>query len=434
MTMLRTFDLKGNKQSFASWISNLSPCETPFISMIGKEGVDQVQYSWQTDSLAAASNTGVKEGEAAEFVARGTTTVHTNFTKIFRKAVRVSDTTKQIGLWGRSGELPYQMEKAGMEIKRDLENYLLNSTALGSLGTASVASECSGVQVMVAPLNSKDASTGAVVHKIHKYTDGDVKFTKEAVFDLTYNLYLAGSRANKIMVHPAHVHIFSDFIANAEVTGAKPASPHLHRMFDGLDSKYNVFVKKIRDPLGQEFEIIPNRFMPTHQLFFFNEADWTQMILRAPEKTELGRTGSTQKFMIEMEVGLRHRNPFASGILDFVQDSKVIVRGAVAKPSTILGNDTALSSVTVTITKDDGSAGSNNDFQEVTFSTVTVNDDGTTTEPTVAEPTTIANGKATATVKHSKAGRVKVRATVKDGKHLTDSSTEIGVDTYETRD
>lgn len=432
MTMLQTFDLEGNKQSFASWISNLSPCETPFISMIPKEKVDQVQYSWQTDSLDKASNVGVKEGEAAAFVKPRPTVVHTNFTKIFRKAVRVSETVGKVSLHGRSSELAYQMEKAGMEIKRDVEYYLLNSTVEGVIGTAAKASECDGVQRLIAPVGSEDQDTGAVVRKIYKYAAGEVQFTKDAVFDLTYNLYLAGARANKIMVHPMHVHIFSDFIADAAATGAKPKAPHLHRMFDGLDSKYNVFVNKIRDPLGQVFEIIPNRFMPTHQLFFFNEADWTKMILRAPEKTELGRTGSTQKFMIEMEVGLRHRNPFASGILDFVQETKVLVRGATSKPSAILADGNVESDVTVDIITDAGAQGI--DQTQVTFSTVTVNDDGQALEATVTDPTGVSGGKATAKVKHSKAGRVKVRATVKDGTHLTDSSTEIGLDTYEHRD
>lgn len=430
MTMLKTFDLHGNKQSFASWISNLSPCETPFISMIPKESVDQVQYSWQTDALAAAKNDGVKEGAAFESDTVKSTIVHTNFTKIFRKGVRVSDTTKQIGLWGRGSELAYQMEKAGMEIKRDVEHYLLNNTDHGQIGTASVASECDGIQRLVAPVNSADIDTGAVVHKMYKYKADEVQFTKEAVFDLTYNLYLAGARANKIMVHPMHVHIFSDFIADAQVTGAKPKAPHLHRMFDGLDSKYNVFVKKIRDPLGQEFEIIPNRFMPTHQLFFFNEKDWTQMVLRAPEKTELGRTGSTQKFMIEMEVGLRHKNPYASGILDFVLENKTIARGLKAKPGAILADDTTTSDLSVDVIKQDGTAGV--DADKVVWHTTAVNDDGTSDQPTITEGTVV-NGKSKATIKHSKGARVKVRAVVKDGTHLTDSSAEIGVDTYESR-
>ncbi|MGL5579421.1 MAG: SU10 major capsid protein, partial [Cetobacterium sp.] len=43
--------------------------------------------------------------------------------------------------------------------------------------------------------------------------------------------------------------------------------------------------------------------------------DWDQMVLREPTKTKLAKVGSSERYMIELEVGLRHRNPFASGIL-----------------------------------------------------------------------------------------------------------------------
>ncbi|MFW3388591.1 UNVERIFIED_CONTAM: DUF5309 family protein, partial [Kocuria sp. CPCC 205274] len=66
-----------------------------------------------------------------------------------------------------------------------------------------------------------------------------------------------------------------------------------------------------------EFKLIPNRFMPADKVFIFDPSDWTQMVLRAPQRTKLAKTGSFEKWMIEMEVGLRHRNPFASGILTF---------------------------------------------------------------------------------------------------------------------
>ncbi|MCS5736847.1 DUF5309 domain-containing protein, partial [Herbiconiux daphne] len=88
------------------------------------------------------------------------------------------------------------------------------------------------------------------------------------------------------------------------------------RMFDGAsDTKVNTYVSTLVDPLGQEYKLIPNRFMPEKAIYVFSPADWTQMVLRAPQRTKLAKQGSNEKWMIEMEVGLRHRNPFASGIL-----------------------------------------------------------------------------------------------------------------------
>ena len=55
--------------------------------------------------------------------------------------------------------------------------------------------------------------------------------------------------------------------------------------------------------------------MPEKAIYFFDPSDWTQMVLRAPSREKLAKDGSYEKWMIEMEVGLRHRNPYASGVL-----------------------------------------------------------------------------------------------------------------------
>ena len=51
VNQMTSYDLNGKKLSFANWISNISPTDTPFISMTGKEGVTQTTFQWQTDVL-----------------------------------------------------------------------------------------------------------------------------------------------------------------------------------------------------------------------------------------------------------------------------------------------------------------------------------------------------------------------------------------------
>lgn len=438
MTMLKSFDLNGKKESFANWISNLSPCETPFISMIPKEKVDQVQYSWQTDALSKPDNAmDIKEGVVVDKTknATGVTKVHTNFTQIYRKAVRVSDTTKNISLYGRASELALQMEKAGMEIKRDLEHCILNTSEAGRPGTAANHGIAAGVQSLVAT-TAADPDTGAVVRKIVTYASGGaVKFTQVQVFDLTYQLYLAGARANKVMVHPANMYIFSDWIGSNQVT------PHVHRMFKGLETKFNAHVSSFRDPLGQVFEIIPNRYMPTNQLFFFNESDWTQMVLREPSKVELAKNGSSEKHMIEMEVGLRHRNPYASAILEFNESAKTIVKSVKTTPTNVLGAaaNAVESTISVVVAKADGAEGSAT--ETVNMVATLTNDDGTTeAAPTInadAPAKDVTEGSptkdlwvATGKVKHTKGARIKVKV---EGT-TAGNAVETVVDTYEARD
>lgn len=305
MAVMTSYDLKGKKDSFANWISNLSPTDTYFVSVTGKEQIKNTLFQWQTDTLAAADDSNAqKEGETVVSGVRTPTTVHENVTQILRKSVEVSDTADALDNWGRSKELAYQMEKAGKEIKRDLEKILLSASQVKTAGAAGTARKTACFGKLVAATTVADPDTGAVVN----FKSGVAnELTEEKLFELTYNLFLAGSSANIIMYHPKHATFFSSLME----TGATRM-----KMIDNMDTKLNKFVGSLVDPLGQEYQLVPNRYMPEGFVYAFNPTDWTQMVLRSPEKTKLAKKGSSERHMIEMELGLRHRHPYASGILE----------------------------------------------------------------------------------------------------------------------
>lgn len=308
MAILTSYDLLGKKDSFANWISNLSPTDTYFVSVTKKEQVQNTLFQWQTDSLAAFDlNNAQVESDVAVTAARKATTVHSNITQILRKAVEVSDTADALSNWGRGKELGYQMEKAGKEIKRDLEAILLSDQAKSTTdqendsntATTSNARKTACFQALVA--TTADTDTGATVYK-----DITADFAEKDLFDMTYQLYLAGSDANTIMFHPSYASFFSSLM---ETTATRT------KLISNMETELNKFVGSVIDPLGQQFTLVPNRFMPKTAIYIFNPNDWTQMVLRAPEKTQLAKKGSSERHMIEMEVGLRHKNPYASAFL-----------------------------------------------------------------------------------------------------------------------
>ncbi|MGL5012802.1 MAG: SU10 major capsid protein [Bacteroidales bacterium] len=319
ITKMCSYNLKGNKLSFAEWISNLSPTETPFVSMTGKEAINQTKFQWQTDKIPAplALNAAV-EGSAPTFEDPTKTEVITNNTQIFRRAVSVSDTANAVAYYGRGKEVGYQMEKAGLELKRDMEKAFLFQdhapTAAtsgdwinGTPASSGVAPNTAGFIGLVAKKGAADTETTAIIHK-NTGTAGGV--TEAQLFDLTYNLYLANSKANVIMFHPKHAGFFSSLLT---VTAA--AGINRMKMFSAMEDTYNTEVDAIIDPLGQKFALVPNRQMPENFFYFFNPSDWTQMVLRAPKKIQLAKVGSSEEWVIEAEIGLRHRNRYASGIL-----------------------------------------------------------------------------------------------------------------------
>ena len=343
-TLFVSYDQNGKKLSFANWISVLSPQDTPFVSMTGKESINQTIFSWQTDALAAvdAANAHI-EGSRADDGEMQPTVIKSNVTQILRKVVRVSDTANTTANYGRGRELMYQLEKKGKEIKRDLEKillsgqartdvladqYLTNSAAdPAQIGkndahaarkTGAFQFLCAhggltgvaGSQVVDKTKNGPaDPDTGAVTVKVAQNASNpaaNIGFDEADIFDMTLQLYTAGSEADIIMINPAHAKIFAALQENS--VGSR------QRIFENT-KQFIYEVNSITDPLGQSYKIIVNRWMPADAVYFFRSADWTQMVLRAPKRTELAKDGSYEKWMIEMEVGLRHRNPYASGVL-----------------------------------------------------------------------------------------------------------------------
>lgn len=345
-TLFVSYDQNGKKLSFANWISMISPQDTPFVSMTGKETINQTMYSWQTDALAAVDiNNAHVEGSRAEEGEMQSTVVKSNVTQILRKVVKVSDTANTTANYGRGRELMYQLEKKGKEIKRDLEKILLSGQARIDIneepyltnavtdpqfnGIANgtdkpAARKTGGFQYLCAHggltgtgANQKvdntkegkpDPDTGAITVKIAKNasTNPNGVFDEDDLFDMTLQLYTAGSEADIIMINPTHAKTFAAL--------QEKGPGHRLRIFENV-KQFIYEVNSITDPLGQVYKVVVNRWMPADAIYFFRSADWTQMVLRAPKRTELAKDGSYQKYMIEMEVGLRHRNPYASGVL-----------------------------------------------------------------------------------------------------------------------
>lgn len=365
MAIFHSYELHGRKLSFANWISNISPEETPFVSSTGKEAIDQIRFSWQVDRLAAVNpqNAVLEGSDAGDGPALKPTDVLNNNTQILRKVVFVSDTANATTNYGRGRELMYQLEKAGAEIKRDLEaSFLQNGPAVygayppaagapgsqdipGGSGqaTAPTAGDTgritAGFRAQVGlkagafgtsiANDDPDTDTGAVVyHSAETDTNTAVGFNNPTVFEsalfgLTAQLYLAGAKADTLLVHPALAGAFSQLQNTGSQGNARV------RYFENTKSIV-LQVNTITDPLGQTFKVVYDRFMP-HKInttnkaivdeayiYAFSSSDWTQMVMRAPQRTQLAKTGSAEKWMIEMEVGLRHRNPYASGVVKFV--------------------------------------------------------------------------------------------------------------------
>ena len=125
-----SYDAIGNREDLSDIIYNISPTETPFMTLAQKGRATNTLHEWQTDSLAAASTSNAAiEGDDASGGALTATTRVNNRTQISQKTVVVSNTQNAINTAGRAQELAYQKVKASQELKRDMEAILTGNQA-----------------------------------------------------------------------------------------------------------------------------------------------------------------------------------------------------------------------------------------------------------------------------------------------------------------
>lgn len=102
-----TYDQVGKAESVSEIISNISPTDSPFQSLIKTEKIAARTFEWQEDALAAAAVNAAIEGADASMATLTATTLRSNTTQILTKAFQVSKTADAIKLHGRAKETAF---------------------------------------------------------------------------------------------------------------------------------------------------------------------------------------------------------------------------------------------------------------------------------------------------------------------------------------
>ena len=243
------------REDLANFISMITRDETPFMSSIGKTKADAVWHEWQTDALAAPSDSSVAPGadigevrpdfNGGDPVGTNTTPDRTrlgNRTQINSKTVAVSGTKRAVDQAGVADEYAYQLRKRGVELRRDVERHLLMTNQGSDNASASGGSLFGGVSswlqhavgTAVTDANSKEVSpTGTVLYKDGGgtanvetaapaanvatgragirigATDTFDSLDLSDIDDVMQAIYEAGGSASKVMLSPKNRRAFS---------------------------------------------------------------------------------------------------------------------------------------------------------------------------------------------------------------------------------
>ena len=291
MAVYTSYDQVGKAEDVSDIITDITPTDTPFFSMIKSEKVNARVFEWQEDSLASAANNAQVEGAAFSAGTLTATTMRTNNTQILSKVFEVSATADAVKTYGRAKETAYQMSKALKEIKRDLERAYIGVDNAAVTGNSSTAREMASATQQIS--TDVDAGTNA--------TD---PLTEAKLLTLGETVFNNGSDPSVFMIKPADAQIVAGFTA----------SSGRNRTFnDGNTSLVNVIDLYV-SPYG-EYKVVLNRHQLTTHAFLIDPAMFRSSVLRPFARTLLGKTADGDTHAVVGEYSLKHMNFADSGMI-----------------------------------------------------------------------------------------------------------------------
>lgn len=303
-----TYDAIGNREDLANMIYDISPTETPFMSNISRVSATATNHEWQTDSLAAAGNNAVIEGDDAATTASTPTSRLGNYTQISDKVPRVTRTQRQIDSAGRGDELDYQIMKSAKELKRDMETVLLANKAKVA-GSEVLARESAGIESWlstnvnlgaggVAPTgDGTDARTAGTARA---FAEADLKSVLSDIWD-------EGGMPDTIMVGGKVKQQLSGIVNGGNAGAAQ-------RVVDGNAATVTTAIDIYVSDFGS-LAVVPNRFMVQNSLLVLQMDMWCMATLADFQETPLAKTGDSDRVQLLSEYTLEAKNEKSSGIV-----------------------------------------------------------------------------------------------------------------------
>ena len=303
-----TFSSKGLREDLENVIYDISPTDTPFMSMGGRTDAIAVNHEWQTDSLASAGNNFHEEGSTLTAAEPAATTRVGNICQISLKTTLVSGTLDAVSKAGRQEELAYQMSKRSKELKRDMERALVGvNVAKTAMSADSTVRKLGSLTTWVNTNISKasDGANGAGAGAATR-TDGTQRtFTEALLKAAILSAYDEGADIQYLMMAPAQKQTFSSFVGVGGSSGVSNFNDVAdQRIIGGMD----VYVSDFG-----EMAVVPNRLQRSRDVWLLDPEYYGVAYLRPFFQREVASTSDGEQRAIIAEYTLVCKNEKALG-------------------------------------------------------------------------------------------------------------------------
>ena len=292
------------REDLADVIYNIAPTEVPFISNVGKGTSKGTFHEWSIDTLAAAADSPVVEGDDATTVAITPTVRVGNYTQIADKVVRVSGSDLVSDNAGMASRLAYELAKKGQELKRDMEVTLVATNKARAAGSSGTARELAPVLSWIADNANKDAGgANPTGDGTDARTDGSTRtFTEGMLTDVIDQIFLNGGNPSMVLANTSQKRVITGFTGNAT-------------KYKEVDDKSVINAVDVYVSDYGELSIVPDRFMRQRDVLVLDKDMWSVDYYRDFQTHDLAKTGDSERKQMLVEYTLCSKEQKASGII-----------------------------------------------------------------------------------------------------------------------
>lgn len=304
---LKSFDLNGVLDNCQDWVDNIVPEDTPFFNKLERIGGTSNSFKWVQDIndsledniVTGSAEGGVTPGTASQDGTKSDQTERLNYAQIFRKFVTVTDTAAATSVHGRKSETEYQLEKAVISIKNQIESTFLSK------------------QEKVKASATENALTDGILAQIPAELVIEGAFDATNFETLTHNLFLNGSTADCIITNSKGA---------AAIKALKDAGTGvgenlvIRKEVEKGDEDFLIDCFSVSDVNGHPYEVKVSRHMEkafpdAAAAYLLNTKDFTCVVFRDIKIIRLSKVGSTSRYLVECEYGLRHGGRYKAGAI-----------------------------------------------------------------------------------------------------------------------
>ena len=294
----QTYQAIGRREDLSNTIYNISPSDTPFMSMVGRSKATNTLAEWQTDSLDAVAANAHIEGDDYAYTAVTPTVRLGNYTQISRKTVVVSGTQQAGNNAGRDSEMALQLAKSSKALKRDMETALTGKVARAA-GNASTARTLGGYETWTTSNVSRGggspAGSGAGLGAAPVDAATKRDFTEALLKVVIQSAYTNGGDPSVVMLGPVNKGKLSAFAGRTTARQMIGATK--------IQAAADLYASDFGD-----FKVIPSRFCREQTGYVIDPEYWSVAYFRDFKQEEVAKTGDAIKRALLVEYTLIAKN------------------------------------------------------------------------------------------------------------------------------